>query len=87
VFLEGRRAAHGRQDTNKEDALVIDFFDLLETRSPAEREAALLAALPAQVTHAQSRSAAFAQILKGVDAQPASPAVRRWHSCRSRVKA
>jgi phenylacetate-CoA ligase len=47
---------------------VIDFFDLLETRSSAEREAALLAALPAQIAHAQSRSAAFGQILQGVDA-------------------
>mgnify|MGYP000846781612 FL=1 len=47
---------------------MIDFFDLLETRSSAEREAALLAALPAQIAHAQSRSAAFGQILQGVDA-------------------
>ena len=43
-------------------------FDLLETRSPAEREAALLAALPLQVAHAQTHSAAFARILHGVDA-------------------
>ena len=43
-------------------------FDLLETRSPAEREAALLAALPQQVAHAQTHSAAFARILHGVDA-------------------
>ena len=43
-------------------------FDALETRAPAEREAALLAALPAQVAHAQAHSAAFTQILHGVDA-------------------
>ncbi|MFO1264103.1 MAG: AMP-binding protein [Rhodoferax sp.] len=43
-------------------------YDALETRSPAQRESALLAALPAQVAHAQSRSPAFARILHGVDA-------------------
>ncbi|MBC7621089.1 MAG: AMP-binding protein [Candidatus Saccharibacteria bacterium] len=45
-----------------------DFYDDLEVRSPEQREAALLAALPAQVAHAQARSAAFADILRGVDA-------------------
>lgn len=45
-----------------------DHFDTLETRSPAEREAAQMAALPLQIAHAQHRSAAFADILKGVDA-------------------
>ncbi len=44
------------------------FYDALETRSPAEREAAVMAALPGQVAHAQQRSAAFAEILAGVDA-------------------
>jgi len=44
------------------------FYDSLETRSPPEREAALLAALPGQIAHAQQRSAAFAEILAGVDA-------------------
>ena len=43
------------------------FFDALETRSPAEREAALMAALPRQVAHAQARTSAFAVILQGVD--------------------
>lgn len=46
---------------------MTSVFDALETRTPAVREAALLAALPAQVAHAQSRSPAFAQILAGVD--------------------
>jgi len=45
-----------------------DFHDALETRSPAEREAALLAALPAQVLAAQALPG-FAQALAGVDAQ------------------
>ena len=44
------------------------FYDALETRSPAEREAALMAALPQQIAHAQKASPAFASILAGVDA-------------------
>ena len=44
------------------------FFDALETRDPAAREAALLAALPAQVAHAQASSPAYAELLAGVDA-------------------
>jgi phenylacetate-CoA ligase len=43
-------------------------FDALETRAPHEREAALMAALPAQVAHAQSHAPAMAELLKGVDA-------------------
>jgi phenylacetate-CoA ligase len=44
------------------------FFDALETRSTAEREAAQMAALPGQIAHAQAHSAAMAEILRGVDA-------------------
>ena len=47
---------------------MSQHYDALETRSPQEREAALMAALPAQIAHAQKNSAAFAQILQGVDA-------------------
>ncbi len=43
------------------------YYDQLEIREPAVREAALLAALPSQLGHAQRNSAAFAQILQGVD--------------------
>ena len=43
-------------------------YDALEIRQPAEREAALMAALPAQVAHAQKNSPAFAKSLAGVDA-------------------
>ncbi|RMX00103.1 phenylacetate--CoA ligase family protein [Allofranklinella schreckenbergeri] len=43
-------------------------LDALETRSPDAREAALLAALPAQIAHAQTNASAFAEILQGVDA-------------------
>lgn len=47
---------------------MADYFDLLETRSSSEREAALLAALPLQIAHAQKHTAAFSDILKGVQA-------------------
>ena len=47
---------------------MTDFFDALETRSPADREAAQMASLPGQVAHAQQHSAAFGSILQGVDA-------------------
>ena len=42
-------------------------MDALETRALAEREAALLAALPAQIAHARTASPAFADILAGID--------------------
>ena len=41
-------------------------YDALETRSPADREAALMAALPGQVAHAQRASLAFADLLRDV---------------------
>lgn len=47
---------------------MAEHYDKLETRSPAEREAQLLAALPAQVAHAQQRSRAYGEILAGIDA-------------------
>ena len=47
--------------------MKAEYFDALETRDPAEREAALMAALPAQVAHAQAHSPAQAQRLAGVD--------------------
>jgi phenylacetate-CoA ligase len=45
------------------------FYDALETRDPAAREAALLAALPAQIAHAHTHSAAMRDALQGVNAQ------------------
>ena len=48
---------------------MTDFYDALETRSPTEREAALMAALPLQVAHAQAHSAAMGELLAGVDAR------------------
>lgn len=45
-----------------------EFFDSLEVRDPGEREAALMAALPEQIAHAQSSSPAYTELLAGVDA-------------------
>ena len=47
---------------------MSDFYDALETRSPEQREADFMASLSRQIAHAQQRSSAFAEILKGVDA-------------------
>ena len=47
---------------------MSQFYDALETRRPAERVAAHMAALPRQIAHAQQSSPAFASILAGVDA-------------------
>ncbi len=47
---------------------MSDYFDALEARNPAVREAALLEALPGQIALAQANSAAMREILAGVDA-------------------
>lgn len=47
---------------------MSDFFDSLEIRLPAEREAALMASLPGQIAHAQKHSTALGTILAGVNA-------------------
>jgi phenylacetate-CoA ligase len=47
---------------------MSNFHDALETRDPAAREAALMAALPKQIAHAQQHTAAYASILAGVNA-------------------
>lgn len=44
-----------------------EYFDALETRDPAERERALLAALPGQIAHAKTQAAGFARILANID--------------------
>ena len=73
---------------------MTDFYDDLETRSPAEREASQMAALPRQVAHAQEHSDAFANILQGVDASRvnsrsalAALPVTRKHELLERQKA
>jgi phenylacetate-CoA ligase len=45
----------------------MQHFDALETRAPAQREAALMAALPAQIAHAKNNAPGFARILAGVE--------------------
>ncbi len=47
--------------------MATAFFDALEARDPMLRETALMAALPQQVAHAQTATAAFAGVLAGVD--------------------
>jgi len=47
---------------------MTDFYDALEQRDPAQREAALLQALPQQIAHAQNNAPAWRHILQGVDA-------------------
>ena len=47
---------------------MTEFYDALETRDHAAREAAHMAALPAQIAHAQTRAAAMRDALSGIDA-------------------
>jgi phenylacetate-CoA ligase len=72
---------------------MTDYFDALETRDPGARETALCAALPAQIAAAQA-TAAFAEILHGVDARAigsrqalAQLPVTRKHELLERQKA
>jgi phenylacetate-CoA ligase len=51
------------------------FYDALETRDPAEREAALMAALPRLIRTAKERSPAYRRLLAGV--QPEDVVDRR----------
>jgi phenylacetate-CoA ligase len=46
---------------------MTEYFDVLESRPPAQREADLMAALPALVGHAQKTAPAFAALLAGID--------------------
>jgi phenylacetate-CoA ligase len=48
---------------------MTEYYDSRETRNAAEREQALLAALPAQIAHAQKNAPGFSRILAGIDAQ------------------
>ena len=47
---------------------ALSHYDTLETRNPVEREAALMAALPVQVAHAQKNAPAFTASLASVNA-------------------
>nr|WP_315236758.1 AMP-binding protein [uncultured Limnohabitans sp.] len=46
----------------------MKHYDALETRAPEVREAAMMAALPAQVAHAKAHAPAFSESLQDVDA-------------------
>ena len=46
---------------------ATDFFDLLETRPPADREAALLAGVALQLARAQAHAPGAARLFAGVD--------------------
>ncbi len=48
---------------------MSEYYDSLETRAPAEREKALLAALPAQIAHAKKNAPGFSRILADIDPQ------------------
>ena len=45
----------------------MNYYDARETRDPSERERDLLARLPAQIAHAQAKTAALAKLLADVD--------------------
>ena len=47
---------------------MTQHYDALETRTPAEREAALMRALPQQIANAKTNTPGFATILAAVDA-------------------
>ncbi len=51
---------------------MTEHYDALESRDPGQREAALLAALPAQVAHAKQNTDGFGRILADVDARAVS---------------
>jgi phenylacetate-CoA ligase len=44
-------------------AATASYYDVLETRSPAEREASLMAALPGVLAHAKAHAPAYATVL------------------------
>src|SRR6478736_221378 len=48
-------------------------YDTLETRSPAEREKALMQALPQQLAHAKANAPFFKEWLKDVDPASVTP--------------
>lgn len=53
---------------------MTEYYDDLEIRDPAAREAALFAALPGTIAHARDRAPGFGRILAGVE--PADVATR-----------
>src|SRR5207244_7699088 len=58
--LRGHREAATRAMEQRR-MKATEFYDVLETRLPAVREAALMAALQRRVAHAKASTAAFAE--------------------------
>ena len=46
---------------------MSEFFDVLETRAPEQRERELMAALPGAIARAIARAPAIAEQLRGID--------------------
>ena len=46
---------------------MTEFYDALETRTPDDREQALIQAVADQVAHAKANTAAYAEMLKDID--------------------
>ena len=63
---------------------MMEFFDSLETRDPAQREEEQFAALRAQIANAQQQAPYFARVLAGVNAADIRTAPR-WRNCRLRA--
>jgi len=59
----------------------MSYYDSLETRDPAVREADLMDKLRRQLAHAKQASTYYAHVLAGIDPGPATHA-RRWQHCR-----
>ncbi|MGJ7493414.1 phenylacetate--CoA ligase family protein [Variovorax sp. ZT4R33] len=58
-MVTGAKGSRARHEVEK-------YYDALDVRSPAERERALLAALPRQIAHAKTHAPAMAEILAAV---------------------
>ena len=61
---------------------MSEHFDALETRDPEQREAALMAALAAQVAHARANAPARRGALRRRGVEPRSTAAPRSRACR-----
>jgi phenylacetate-CoA ligase len=73
VFFRGVVAPNSLRDchpaSKHKETAAMSYLDALETRPHSERLAALLARLPAQLTHAKTSSPAYANLLADIDCQ------------------
>ena len=92
---QGRRGVY-RAGESAEETSMSGHYDTLETRSSAEREKALMQALPQQIAHAKANAPFFAGWLEGCRSsgsdvacgagQAAGAARRCWARCRRRIR-